>query len=99
MANKYTKSFRIKVAREASDPANKGLEHVIAQKYGIMLGTVERWRDRYLEQGEQGLSKGVIGTKHKTSRERELEKEVADLREEVAILKKAAAFLANAKLD
>ena len=43
-----------------------------------------------------GLKKGLVGNKQ-TQREKELEKENAALREEIAILKKAAAFLANVK--
>ena len=95
----YSKSFRVKVAREASEAVNAGLEHVIAKKYGIRPWTVERWRDIYLEKGEQGLNSGNVNRTRKSNREKELEKEVADLKEEVEILKKAAAFLANVKRD
>jgi transposase len=94
----YSKKLRVKVAREAADPANAGLEHVIARKYGVAPWTVKRWRDVYLEAGEEGLKKGYTGHKQ-TEREKELEKENAALREEVAILKKAAAFLANVGRD
>ena len=92
---KYTKTLRVKVATEAASKANAGMEHIIAEKYGLRLDTVIRWRDQYLEHGEVGLSKGNLGGRKKTEREEELEKENAALREEVAILKKAAAFLAN----
>ena len=95
----YNKAFRVKVASEAAQPSNAGLEHVIAKKYGIRPGTVIRWRNMYLEGGTDGLSKGRLSGTWKTDRELQLEKENAALREEVEILKKAAAFLANVKRD
>ncbi len=97
--DKYSKAFRFKVAKEAADPSNAGMEHVIAKKYGIRPWTVIRWRDLYLEGGAEGLSKGRLSGTGKTNRELQLEKENAALREEVEILKKAAAFLANVKRD
>ena len=48
-----------------------------------------------LDAFKEGYSKGI----RKSNRELELEKENAALREEVEILKKAAAFLANVKRD
>lgn len=96
MSARYSKDFKLQVAKEAASPEFKGLEHVIAEKYGIMQGTVERWRDIYIAFGEDGL-KRKRPQKKKSPREMELEKENAELKEEIEILKKAAAFLANAK--
>ena len=97
---RYSRELRKQVAKEALLPENKGLEHVIAEKYGIMLGTVKRWRDHYLEFGEDAFYRGYsLKDKRKSPREKELEKEVESLRKEVEILKKAAAFLANVKRD
>lgn len=99
-ANKYTKAFRLQVAKEAIKPENQNLEHVIAEKYGIRPWTVIKWRDHLLEVGEQeAFVKGYAKANKQTARERELERENAELREEVEILKKAAAFLANVKRD
>ena len=95
MRTRYTKEFRIKVAKEASRPENEGLEHIIAQKYGIKPGTVSKWTRLFQQYGEDGLSKGKLTGDRKTDRERQLEKENAALREEIEILKKAAAFLAK----
>ena len=97
---KYNRTFRLMVAKEALLPENRDLEHVIAEKYGIMPWTVIRWREHLAEVGEAeafryGFSKGD----RKTDREKKLEKENAELREEVEILKKAAAFLASVKRD
>jgi len=93
----YTKELKLRVAKEAIQPENKGLEHIIAEKYGIKPWTVIRWRDHYLEYGEKAFYKGYSKSNTKSPREKELEKEVEDLRQEVEILKKAAAFLANVK--
>ena len=95
MSSHYSKSFRIRVAREASDPEMKGMEKHIADKYGIREGTVRRWRQIYEEYGENALGRSINAVKKKTDREISLEKENAELREELEILKKAAAFLAN----
>lgn len=92
---RYTKEFRINVAKEALRPENKGLEHIIAQKYGIKPWTVIKWAQLYEQYGESSLSKGNLTPERKSDRERQLEKENAALREEIEILKKAAAFLAK----
>lgn len=94
---KYTREFRFRVAREATRPENKGMEHIIAEKYDVRPWTVIKWKDHYLEFGEKAFNRGFTSKLKKTPREVELEKENAELREEVEILKKAAAFLANVK--
>lgn len=95
----YKKSFRIKVAKEAAQPSNDGQEQVIAMKYGIKPWTVLHWRDLYLAEGTDGLTKGKLRGPRKSDRELQLEKEIAALREEIEVLKKAAAFLASVKAD
>ena len=81
-------------------PENQGLEHVIAEKYHVMPWTVIKWRDHLQQVGEENaFKKRYTLKKRSTPREVELEKENAQLREEVEILKKAAAFLANVKRD
>ena len=96
MSIRYSQEFRVKVAKEALQPENQGLEHIIAEKYGVRKWTVIKWRDIYKEYGGRGLSKsGMQRLRNKTEREKQLEKENAELREEIEILKKAAAFLAD----
>lgn len=90
----YSKEFKLKVSKEAILPENKGLEHVIARKYGILPGTVVRWAETLRNLGEEEAFRKKKKVKM-TKREAELEKENAKLREEVEILKKAAAFLAD----
>lgn len=92
---RYSKEFRIQVAKEASEPEMKGMENHIANKYNIKEGTLRRWRQIYEEYGENALGRNITEIEKKTDREIELEKKIKDLEEEVAILKKAAAFLAN----
>ena len=95
--NNYSKGFKIRVAKEALLPENEGLERVIAGKYGLYPSTVSRWRDHYAEYGDKAFWKGYTKKDTRSPREIELEKEVEELQEEVKILKKAAAFLANVK--
>ena len=92
----YSKSFRIRVAKEATSPEMKGMEEHIAKKYDIRVSTVLRWAEIYREYGENGLGAKISSPTKKSDKEIQLEKENAALREEVAILKKAAAFLAEA---
>lgn len=91
----YSKSFRIRVAKEASEPEMKGMEKHIADKYGLRESTVRRWRQIYKEYGENALGRNLSAVEKKSDREIKLEKENAELREELEILKKAAAFLAS----
>ena len=96
----YSREFRLMVAKEALLPENKGLEHVIADKYGVMPWTVIRWREHLAEVGEaEAFRYGFSKWDRRTDREKKLEKENAELREEIEILKKAAAFLASVKRD
>ena len=96
----YSREFRLMVAKVALLPENKGLEHVIADKYGVMPWTVIRWREHLAEVGEaEAFRYGFSKWDRRTDREKKLEKENAELREEIEILKKAAAFLASVKRD
>ena len=94
--SKYPKELKLKVAKEAVLSENKGMEHIIAEKYDIMPWTVTRWKNEFLDFGNDAFKK-KNSKSVKSAREVELEKENAKLREEVEILKKAAAFLANVK--
>lgn len=95
-ARKYSKTFRIMVAKEASREEMQGMEEFIARKYDLRRNTVIRWRKIYQEYGENALGKNRVSSIDKKSdRELQLEKENAELKEEVEILKKAAAFLAD----
>lgn len=99
MARKsYPRALKLQVAKEAMKPENKNLEHIVAEKYDVMPWTVIKWRDHLQEIGEgNAFKKGYALGNRMTDREKQLEKENAGLREEIEILKKAAAFLANVK--
>ena len=92
--SKYSKEFKIRVAKEASLPENEGLERVIAGKYGLLPATVIRWREHYDEYGDQAFWRGY--TKKDTRSPREIERN-SRVVPPLKILKKAAAFLANVK--
>lgn len=98
-SSKYSNEMRFRVAKEASHPENQGLEHIVAEKYGIQTHTVRRWRDEYMKYGEDSFKNGFSRKPQISERECQLEKENEALRMEVEILKKAAAFLANVKRD
>lgn len=95
----YPKTFKTRVALEACRPENEGLEHIIAAKYKLRVSTVLKWKLIYQQHGEAGFGKRNASVRQLTEREKELEKENAALREEVAILKKAAAFLADLRRE
>lgn len=104
---KYTKTFRKKVVEEALRPEMEGKEFLVAEKYNILPSTVCRWRDLYLKHGEMALCENVQQFYASQSKEsgayKELkaktDKEIAELKEEVEILKKAAAFLTKIQRD
>ena len=104
---KYTKSFRKKVVEEALRPEMEGKEFLVAEKYNIRPSTVCRWMDLYLKYGETALcdnAQQIYASQSKESRaykklETEKNKEIAELKEEVEILKKAAAFLTKIQRD
>ena len=93
---KYSMGFKMKVAEEASQPEYTGLEHIIASKYGLRPNTVLKWRTLYQEQGKAAFTRSkAVKYDYLSEREKQLVKENAALREEVEILKKVAAFLAE----
>ncbi len=92
---RYTYSFRLQVVQEALKPENRNSLSYIAEKYGVSEIGLNRWIKAYTQYGEEAL-KGNWKSKTKDQRIKELERENAELREEAEILKKAAAFLADA---
>ncbi len=94
-AKNYNYNFRLQVVQEALKPENRNSVSYIAEKYGVDRKILSNWIRRYNEYGEEGLKNGWK-TKVKDQRIKELERENAELREEAEILKKAAAFLADA---
>lgn len=101
---RYTKQFKLKAVKESLKPEYTDMEFAVAEKFGIKEGTLLRWKDRYLEYGEDGLAANfrlMQKTENRTTRQ-ELaakEKRIRELEEENEILKKAAAFLAKMDRD
>lgn len=91
----YTFDFRLRVVQEALKPENRNSVSYIAEKFGISERTLIRWIRQYNQYGEESL-KPYWRNNTKDQRIKELERENAELREEAEILKKAAAFLADA---
>ena len=70
MSPNYTKELRVRVAKEAAQPGFNGMEHVIAEKYGVKPWTVAKWRDIYLELGEEGLKKELSRNRKRLVKQR-----------------------------
>ncbi|MBY0585294.1 transposase [Murdochiella sp. Marseille-P8839] len=104
---RYTKSFRKRVVEEALKPEYEGKEFLVAEKYHIQTSTLVRWMDLFNNYGEMGLADNIqqfrkkesMFTRTQKQREAAKDKEIAELKEEIAILKKAAAFLAKMPRD
>lgn len=101
----YSKKFKLKVVREALKPELEDNLHLVANKYGVQQRTVFRWRKMYQEYGENAFSKGfsfTLADQVKQKKDEELaakDKVIAELKEELEISKKAAAFLMKLNRD
>jgi len=89
---KYDKAFKLEVLQmiQQSDRTLKS----VAQELGIHPGIISRWRRQFREQDNEAFP----GKGHQTLQDEEirrLKKELADVKEERNILKKAVAFFAK----
>lgn len=95
----YTREFKLDAVRLARG-AGRVPTHV-ARDLGISPSMIMRWIEEFDERGEAAFSgrpePTTAGCAELTAAERirKLEREVADLREEREILKKAAAYFAK----
>jgi transposase len=89
---KYSDEFKMSVVKRVIDEGKPASQ--VARETGVYENTVRTWVKSYkAHKDEPFIGKGNL---HKEDKERkELEKEVRDLREENAILKKAAAIFAK----
>ncbi len=90
----YTQEFKLHLVQEALIPENEHNTKLVAEKYGINPSTLSEWKRKYLKYGEAGLDSKAL-KQLKEQHYKDLETENAKLKEENAILKKAAAFLAE----
>ncbi len=88
----YTREFKVEAVRllqQGEKPAAR-----LAMELGVKRTLLYRWRDAYAAQGEAAFS-GKTGPKPSDEVAR-LKRELAAVREERDILKKAAAYFAKA---
>lgn len=90
----YDPEFKLHVVKEIINSGNSRNLKPVAMKYGLAPSTVSQWRNQYLEYGEDAFDPKKRSA-HRKNRIKELEKRNAELEEEIEILKKAAAFLAD----
>ena len=92
---KFTKDFKLEAVK-LSLQSGKTIQQV-ADDLGVPAKTLEHWRRQHAREGDEAFR----GHGHRTSAEMELRllrKEVAELKMERDILKKAAAFFAKQQL-
>jgi transposase len=89
---KFDRAFKLEVLK-LIQKSNRTIQS-IAQELGIHPGVISRWRRQFREQENDAFP----GKGHQTPEEEEirrLKKELADVKEERDILKKAVAFFAK----
>ena len=92
--SKYTSQFKLHVAMEA---AKAKTYSEVARKYNLESRNVKQWAEDYKKYGDLAFVENGP-TIFQERRIRELEKQVADLEEENAILKKATAYFSRKNL-
>lgn len=93
-ATHYTSQFMLTVAREA-EKAKTYAE--VSRKYEIGSRTIKEWVAAYRQYGELAFEPGGP-ERFKDQRIAQLEKEIADLKEENEIIKKATAYFSKRNL-
>ena len=93
-SQRYTPQFMLMVAKEA-DKARTYQE--ISRKYEIDHRTVKEWIAAYSKYGDLAFEPGGP-ERFKDQRIAQLEKEIADLKEENEIIKKATAYFSKRNL-
>ena len=90
--NTYTKEFKVEAVRlsEESDVS----VHKVALELGIHPNTLYKWRYQYLTDGEEAFP-GQGNLKVGDDEVRQLRRELARVRDERDILKKALAFFSR----
>lgn len=95
--NHYTEAFRREAVRRSDGPNTSATD--IAKELGIHPGQIYNWRRQYKNLGEKELKSinGVDYSKDETEEMRKLQRENAELKEQVEFLKKATAYFSNQK--
>ena len=93
MSNKrFNKEYKIEVVRQVKDLGRSAQD--VAQELGIHVNTICKWVKEHEKDGDSAFP-GSGKLKPEDEELRRLRKELADLKEENEILKKAAAFFAQ----
>jgi len=88
----FTKEFKLEAIRLLETSDKKGTE--IARELGIRRNLLYKWQDEFNSKGDSAF-KGSGRTITSASKINELKRENDRLKEEVEILKKAAAYFAR----
>jgi len=93
--NHYNEAFRKEAVRLADQPGASATK--VAEKLGIHPGQIYNWRRQFTRLTEKQFNSmnGVDYSKEESEKVRKLERENANLKEEITFLKKAAAYFSN----
>lgn len=91
---RYTPQYMLTVAKDA-EKAKTYAE--IARKYNLDSGTIKEWMAAYKQYGDLAFEPGGP-ERFKEQRIAQLEREIAELREENEIIKKATAYFSKRNL-
>lgn len=92
--NKYTREFKLEALRQMEESDGPATE--LSRELGLRPNQLYKWRDQMIRQGEKAFtSKKGRPLKADQSKMVTLEQENKRLKEEVYILKKAAAYFAK----
>ncbi len=91
--NTYTKEFKIEAVRLLESGKTPGSD--IARQLGIRRNLLYKWQEQLSSKGDQAFKGSGRTTANSDDKVSILEKENARLKEEVEILKKAAAYFAR----
>jgi len=91
---KHSREFKIEAVRQVVDHGRPVGE--VATGLGINANLLTRWKAQFVEEGSVAFS-GKTVTKDLEEENKQLRRELVVARQERDILKKAAAYFANAK--
>ena len=93
--NRYSEEFRRQAVSLADQPGKTARE--VADSLGIHVGQIYNWRTQFskISKKQFQILEGVDYNKDELNEIKHLKHEIAKLKEENAVLKKATAYFAN----
>lgn len=91
--NSYTKEFKLEAVRLLESSDKPGAD--IARELGIRRNMLYKWQDQLSSKGDEAFRGAGRKPADKNDKMAQLERENLKLKEEVEILKKAAAYFAR----